>query len=185
MQARFSTTPTTATTLSLIAGLQQLHCQRQITLLYYTITLFISVLHQNPYYLLLMQEISTCKCMEEECSQTHFDVLTDDSQYVSTDGHNLWSLAVLQLEVGVQQSHDRPVVVTRALLQHLEQKDDDHMTVTRHGNYSISPVLPLYNFALQLLVVYTSQRDTHVYTCEPYKVHTYTIYVYHTPYTPQ
>ena len=116
--------------------------------------------------------------MEEECSQTHFDVLTDDSQYVSTDGDNLRCLAVLQLEVGVEQSHDWPAVVTRALPQHLDQKDDDHMTVTRHDNYSISPVSPLYNFVLQLLVVYTSQTDTHVYTCEPYKVHTHSCLPY-------
>ena len=53
--------------------------------------------------------------MEEE-GKAHFDVLADHSQYVPTDGDNLGSLAVLQLEVGVDQSHHWSVVVTRTLL---------------------------------------------------------------------
>ena len=89
---------------------------------------------------------------------------------------------------GEQQLHDLPVVVTRALLQHLDQKDDDHMTVTwqSHGMATTTQVQSqLYNFMLQLLVVYTLPTDTHAYICESYKVHTYSIYVCHTPYTPQ
>lgn len=43
-------------------------------------------------------------------------MLADDGQYLPTDGNNLGGLAVLQLEVGVDQPHHRSVVVTRALL---------------------------------------------------------------------
>ena len=53
---------------------------------------------------------------EEEQSRAHFDMLADDGQYLSTDGDNLGCLAVLELEVGVDQPHHRSVVVTRTLL---------------------------------------------------------------------